>query len=44
MRSRETTVDGERSKADRRAALQQEAEHMRELLAAKERELAALEE
>ncbi|KAI3332109.1 hypothetical protein HD806DRAFT_529873 [Xylariaceae sp. AK1471] len=44
MRSRETTVDSERSKADRRAALQQEAEHMRELLAAKERELAALEE
>ncbi|KAI0402085.1 hypothetical protein F4802DRAFT_608972 [Xylaria palmicola] len=42
MRSRETTVESERSKADRRAALQQEAERMRELLAAKERELAAL--
>ncbi|KAI0489874.1 hypothetical protein F4859DRAFT_170257 [Xylaria cf. heliscus] len=42
IRSRETTVDSERSKADRRAALQQEAERMRELLAAKERELAAL--
>lgn len=42
MRSRETTVDSERSRADRRAALQQEAERMRELLAAKERELAAL--
>ncbi|KAI0206466.1 hypothetical protein F4808DRAFT_120585 [Astrocystis sublimbata] len=43
MRSRETTVDSERSRADRRAALQQEAEQMREMLAAKERELAALE-
>lgn len=42
MRSRDTTVDSERSKADRRAALQQEAERMRILLAAKERELAAL--
>ncbi|KAI1738761.1 hypothetical protein F4680DRAFT_157377 [Xylaria scruposa] len=42
MRSRETTVDSERSRADRRAALQQEAERMREMLAAKERELAAL--
>jgi GATA-binding protein len=42
MRSRETTVESERSKADRRVALQQEAERMRELLAAKERELAAL--
>ncbi|KAI8956241.1 hypothetical protein F4801DRAFT_6611 [Xylaria longipes] len=41
-RSRETTVDSERSRADRRAALQQEAERMREALAAKERELAAL--
>ncbi|KAI1329753.1 hypothetical protein F5Y16DRAFT_365211 [Xylariaceae sp. FL0255] len=48
LSSRETTAaaaDGsERSKADRRAALQLEAERMRELLAAKERELAALEE
>ncbi|KAI2635094.1 hypothetical protein GGS21DRAFT_92987 [Xylaria nigripes] len=44
MRSRETTADVERSKADRRAALQQEAERMREMLAAKERELAALED
>ncbi|TRX98735.1 hypothetical protein FHL15_000077 [Xylaria flabelliformis] len=42
MRSRETTVDSERSRADRRAALQQEAKRMREMLAAKERELAAL--
>ncbi|KAI1179438.1 hypothetical protein F4777DRAFT_575137 [Nemania sp. FL0916] len=42
MRSRETTVESERSKADRRAALQQEAERMRALLAANERELAAL--
>ncbi|KAI1435665.1 hypothetical protein GGR50DRAFT_655273 [Xylaria sp. CBS 124048] len=44
MRSRETTVDAEKSKADRRAALQQEAERMREMLAAKEKELAALED
>ncbi len=44
IRSRETTVESERSKADRRAALQHEAERMRELLAAKERELAALED
>ncbi|KAI0541219.1 hypothetical protein GGR58DRAFT_36626 [Xylaria digitata] len=44
MRSRETTAESERSKADRRAALQHEAERMRELLAAKERELAALED
>ncbi|TGJ83065.1 hypothetical protein E0Z10_g5718 [Xylaria hypoxylon] len=44
MRSRETTVESERSKADRRATLQHEAERMRELLAAKERELAALED
>ncbi|KAI1505370.1 hypothetical protein F5X99DRAFT_278917 [Biscogniauxia marginata] len=42
MHSRETTVESERSKADRRAILQQEAERMREMLAAKERELAAL--
>jgi GATA-binding protein, other eukaryote len=34
--------DGEKVKAERRAALQREAERMRELLAAKERELAAL--
>ncbi|KAJ3579817.1 hypothetical protein NPX13_g743 [Xylaria arbuscula] len=44
MRSRETTVESDRSKADRRAALQHEAERMREMLAAKERELAALED
>ncbi|KAI0106268.1 hypothetical protein GGR51DRAFT_518457 [Nemania sp. FL0031] len=42
IHSRETTVESERSKADRRAALQQEAERMRKLLADKERELAAL--
>ncbi|KAI0014907.1 hypothetical protein F4780DRAFT_784661 [Xylariomycetidae sp. FL0641] len=42
MHSRETTVESERSKADKRAALQQEAERMRQMLAAKERELAAL--
>ncbi|CAJ2513515.1 Uu.00g016340.m01.CDS01 [Anthostomella pinea] len=42
MHSRETTAESERSKADRRAALHQEAERMREMLAAKERELAAL--
>ncbi|KAI0009507.1 hypothetical protein F4779DRAFT_367805 [Xylariaceae sp. FL0662B] len=40
--SRESTAESERSKADRRAALQREAERMREVLAAKERELAAL--
>lgn len=34
--------ESERDKADRRAALQQEAERMREILAAKEREIAAL--
>ncbi|KAK3944756.1 hypothetical protein QBC46DRAFT_145372 [Diplogelasinospora grovesii] len=37
-----TMSDSERSKAERRAALQREAEKMRELLAAKERELAEL--
>jgi hypothetical protein len=37
-----TYSDGDRLKAERRAALQQEAERMREMLAAKERELAAL--
>ncbi|KAI0395903.1 hypothetical protein F5Y17DRAFT_169794 [Xylariaceae sp. FL0594] len=44
MRSREATADEmmERSKADRRAALQLEADRMRELLAAMKRELAAL--
>ncbi|KAJ8126724.1 hypothetical protein O1611_g6914 [Lasiodiplodia mahajangana] len=42
IHSRETTVESERSKADRRATLQQEAERMRKLLADKERELAAL--
>lgn len=35
--------DSERAKADRRAALQEEAARMREMLAAKERELASLE-
>lgn len=35
-------AETDRAKAERRAALQQEAEKMRELLAAKERELAAL--
>ncbi|KAI0815832.1 hypothetical protein GGR55DRAFT_686566 [Xylaria sp. FL0064] len=44
IRSRETTVEAEKSRADRRAALQHEAERMREMLAAKERELAALED
>ncbi|KAI1815152.1 hypothetical protein GGS20DRAFT_576332 [Poronia punctata] len=42
MHSREVTAEPERSIADRRAALLQEAERMREILAAKERELAAL--
>ncbi|KAK8128216.1 GATA zinc finger [Apiospora sp. TS-2023a] len=37
-------MENERLKAEKRAALQLEAEKMRELLAAKERELAALEE
>ncbi|KAK7927730.1 hypothetical protein PG985_004728 [Apiospora marii] len=37
-------MESERLKAEKRAALQLEAEKMRELLAAKERELAALEE
>ncbi|KAK8051415.1 GATA zinc finger [Apiospora rasikravindrae] len=38
------TVESERLRAEKRAALQLEAEKMRELLAAKEKELAALEE
>ncbi|KAK6852558.1 GATA zinc finger [Apiospora arundinis] len=38
------TLESERHKAEKRAVLQLEAEKMRELLAAKERELAALEE
>ncbi|RYP75743.1 hypothetical protein DL771_002230 [Monosporascus sp. 5C6A] len=42
MLSREIAVGAETSKAERRAALEQEAARMRELLAAKERELAAL--
>ncbi|KAI1339526.1 hypothetical protein F5Y15DRAFT_75700 [Xylariaceae sp. FL0016] len=42
LHSRETTIESERSKADRRAMLQREAERMREMLAAKERELASL--
>lgn len=41
--SRRLSNESEVSKAERRAALQQEAERMRELLAAKERELAELE-
>ncbi|KAJ4392619.1 GATA type transcriptional activator [Neurospora sp. IMI 360204] len=40
--SRDPLSDGERLKAGRRAALEREAEMMRELLAAKERELAEL--
>ena len=40
--SRDPLGDGERIKAERRAALEREAEMMRELLAAKERELAEL--
>ncbi|KAH7030899.1 uncharacterized protein B0I36DRAFT_115686 [Microdochium trichocladiopsis] len=43
-RSRENTADSERSKSDRRAALREEAERMREMLAAKERELASLDD
>ncbi|KAI0840756.1 hypothetical protein F5Y06DRAFT_229611 [Hypoxylon sp. FL0890] len=42
IRSRESTAEDERLKADRLAALQQETERMRQLLAAKEREMAAL--
>ncbi|KAF4967200.1 hypothetical protein FZEAL_10563 [Fusarium zealandicum] len=40
--SREFNVDGERVKAERRVALQREADRMREMLAAKERELQEL--
>lgn len=40
--SRDPLSDGERLKAERRAALEREAEMMRKLLAAKERELAEL--
>lgn len=43
-RSREDTADSEVSKSDRRAALREEAERMREMLAAKERELASLDD
>ncbi|KAL7627680.1 GATA type transcriptional activator of nitrogen-regulated proteins [Parahypoxylon ruwenzoriense] len=42
IQSRESTAEDERTKVDRLAALQQETERMRELLAAKEREMAAL--
>ncbi|KAI2637205.1 hypothetical protein GGS26DRAFT_475548 [Hypomontagnella submonticulosa] len=42
IQSRESTSEDEKSKADKLAALQQEAEWMRQQLAAKERELAAL--
>ncbi|KAI0111315.1 hypothetical protein F4814DRAFT_349691 [Daldinia grandis] len=42
IQSRESTAEDEKSKADRLAALQQEAERIRQMLAAKEREMAAL--
>lgn len=42
MSTREYGYDGDASRAERRAALQREAERMREMLAAKERELAEL--
>ncbi|KAH9904136.1 hypothetical protein F4778DRAFT_790454 [Xylariomycetidae sp. FL2044] len=42
--SREATAESERTRVNRRVALQLEAELMREMLAAKERELAALDE
>lgn len=42
IRSRESPAEDERMKADRLAALQQETERMRQMLAAKEREMAAL--
>ncbi|KAI2620098.1 hypothetical protein GGR54DRAFT_116980 [Hypoxylon sp. NC1633] len=42
FQSRESTAEDERAKADRLAALQQETERMRQMLAAKEREMAAL--
>ncbi|KAI8958674.1 hypothetical protein F5Y11DRAFT_359826 [Daldinia sp. FL1419] len=42
IQSRESTAEDERSKADRLAALQQEAERIRQMLADKEREMAAL--
>lgn len=40
--SRDYSMDGERVKSERRAALQREADRMREMLAAKERELQEL--
>lgn len=43
MDSRRLSIESETSKAERRAALQREAERMRQLLAANERELAELE-
>lgn len=43
MESRRLSMESETSKAERRAALQREAERMRQLLAANERELAELE-
>lgn len=43
MESRRLSVESETSKAERRAALHREAERMRQLLAANERELAELE-
>jgi len=42
--SRDLGSDSERTKIEKRAALQREAERMRELLRAKERELAELNE
>ncbi|KAK6957673.1 hypothetical protein Daesc_000460 [Daldinia eschscholtzii] len=42
IQSRESTAEDEKSKADRLAALQEEAERIRQMLAAKEREMAAL--
>lgn len=42
IQTRENSAEDERSKADRLAMLQQEAERMRQLLAAKEREMADL--
>jgi hypothetical protein len=41
-RPRDADADSERIKAERRALLRQEAERMREMLAAKERELMEL--
>ena len=40
--TRDLNMEGERLKTERRAALQREADRMREMLAAKERELLEL--